>query len=103
MSKAEVFAALGDARRLALVDRLASRADQSIRELGAGATISRQALTKHLRVLEAAGLVRASRYGREVRFRLERAAIADAEHFLTLVARQWDDALARLKAQVETR
>ena len=104
MSKTDAaarFAALGDAHRLALVDRLAGCADQSISELGAGATISRQALTKHLRVLEAAGLVRATRFGREVRFALERAAIADAERFLGVVARQWDDALARLKAQVE--
>jgi DNA-binding transcriptional ArsR family regulator len=105
MSKAEAaarFAALGDAQRLGLLDRLASGGDRSIRELGADATISRQALTKHLRVLEAAGLVRATRFGREVRFRLERSAIADAERFLGLVARQWDNALARLKAQVET-
>ena len=101
MSKAEVFAALGDARRLALVDRLARSTDLSIRELGADATISRQALTKHLRVLEAAGLVRATRFGREVRFRLERAAIADAERFLALVASQWDDALARLKNHIK--
>lgn len=95
------FAALGDPQRLALVDELAAGCERSIRQLGADAAISRQALTKHLRVLEGAGLVRATRFGREVRFQLERAAIADAERFLGLVARQWDDALVRLKEQVE--
>jgi DNA-binding transcriptional ArsR family regulator len=103
-SKAEAakrFAALGDPQRLALVDALADGAEQSISALGAAATISRQALTKHLRVLEQVGLVRATRYGREVRFRIERTAIDESAHFLALVAGQWDDALARLKEQVE--
>ena len=106
MSKADTarrFAALGDPHRLALVDRLAAGGERSISQLGAGAPISRQALTKHLRVLEKAGLVRATRFGREVRFALEQQAIADAERFLSLVARQWDDALERLKDQVERR
>jgi len=104
MSNAEAarrFAALGDPHRLGLIDALATGGERSISELGAGATISRQALTKHLRILEQVGLVRATRYGREVRFRIERAAIEEAGQFLVLVTRQWDDALARLKAQVE--
>ncbi|MEO7815026.1 MAG: metalloregulator ArsR/SmtB family transcription factor [Sphingomicrobium sp.] len=95
------FAALGDPHRLALVGRLAARGERSISQLGVEATISRQALTKHLRVLESAGLVRATRFGREVRFRLERQAIAEAERFLNVVALQWDDALTRLKDHVE--
>ena len=104
MSNAEAarrFAALGDPHRLGLIDTLATGGERSISELGADATISRQALTKHLRILEQVGLVRATRYGREVRFRIERAAIEEAGQFLALVTRQWDDALARLKAQVE--
>jgi DNA-binding transcriptional ArsR family regulator len=95
------FAALGDPQRLALVGALASGEEQSISALGATATISRQALTKHLRVLEQVGLVRATRYGREVRFRIERTAIDESARFLELVARQWDEALVRLKEQVE--
>ena len=104
MSNAEAarrFAALGDPHRLGLIDALATGGERSISELGAGAPISRQALTKHLRILEQVGLVRATRYGREVRFRIERAAIGEAGQFLALVTRQWDDALERLKAQVE--
>ena len=96
------FAALGDPLRLALVDRLASSGERSISQLGAGSAISRQALTKHLRVLEAAGLVRATRFGREVRFKLERQAIDESERFLERVGHQWDDALGRLKKHLET-
>ena len=95
------FAALGDPHRLALVTELADGGERSIRQLGTGVSISRQALTKHLRVLEGAGLVRATRFGREVRFRLERQAIVETQRFLGLVSQQWDDALGRLKAQVE--
>ncbi|MEO6580515.1 MAG: metalloregulator ArsR/SmtB family transcription factor [Sphingomicrobium sp.] len=95
------FAALGDPHRLALVARLGDGGEWSISALGSDAAISRQALTKHLRVLEGAGLVRATRFGREVRFRLERQAIEESERFLALVTRQWDDALLRLKHQVE--
>src|SRR5204863_9454375 len=99
--RAEVFAALGDPTRLRLLERLADGDDRSIRQLGANATISRQALTKHLRVLEQAGLVRATRYGREVRFRLESGAIDDARQFLARIDRQWNEALSRLKLHVE--
>jgi DNA-binding transcriptional ArsR family regulator len=53
-----------------LVDALVVGGEQSISALGAAATISRQALTKHLRVLEQVGLVAARRDGREVRFRI---------------------------------
>ena len=103
MSRADTarrFAALGDPHRLALVDRLAKSGERSISQLGGEAAISRQALTKHLRVLEGAGLVRSTRFGREVRFRLDQQAIAEAERFLALVGRQWDDALIRLKDHV---
>ena len=95
------FAALGDPQRLGLIDALASGDSQSISQLGTRATISRQALTKHLRVLERAGLVRGARFGREMRFSIEREALAEAARFLAHVEGQWTDALARLKKQVE--
>ena len=76
---------------------------RSIAELSRGGEISRQAMTKHLRVLEDAGLVRSGRVGREVRFRLEREALAQAQEFLSTVSAQWEDALGRLKAHVESR
>src|SRR5215208_6359321 len=98
MSKAdpaELFAALGDSTRLALVTRLADGQPRSIGELGRGAAISRQALTKHLRVLERAGAVSSSRFGRQVRFRIEQQKLADAQAFLARISEQWMDALQR--------
>ena len=58
-------------------------------------------MTKHLRVLEAAGVVRSVRVGRESLFELEPQPLEEARTYLDQVSRQWDDALARLKAHVE--
>jgi DNA-binding transcriptional ArsR family regulator len=98
---ARQFAALGDPRRLAILSELADR-PKSITELGAAQDISRQGLSKHLRTLEQAGLVRSTRFGREVRFRLEQEALADAQAFLATVSSQWSDALNRLVGHIET-
>ena len=98
---AELFAALGDATRLALVARLADGQPRSIGELGRDAPISRQALSKHLRVLERAGAISSSRFGREVRFRIERQKLAEAQGFLAKVSEQWKSALQRLSEHVE--
>jgi DNA-binding transcriptional ArsR family regulator len=106
MSKAEqaaLFAALGDPHRLALLGRLADGCTRSIGELGRDSPISRQALTKHLRVLERAGVVSSSRSGREVRFRIEQQRLSDAQAFLTTVSAQWKDALDRLQEHIDTR
>ena len=101
MSNAELFAALGDPTRLALVGRLADGHPRSIGELGRDAAISRQALTKHLRVLERAGAVSSVRRGREVRFRIEQEKLAEARAFLATVSEQWESALSRLADHVE--
>ena len=101
-TRASVFAALGDTTRLSVLGRLAGGEPQSISRLTAGTRLTRQAVTKHLRVLEGAGVVRSVRVGRESRFTLERRPIDEARDYLDLVSRQWDDALARLKAFVET-
>lgn len=63
--------------------------------------MTRQAVTKHLRVLQGAGLVRNVRHGRESLFELDPAPIDEARAYLELVSRHWDNALARLKAFVE--
>ena len=98
-----MFAALGDPTRLDLVQRLADGKDRSIQDLSSGSPISRQALTKHLRVLENARLVRSARFGREVRFKLEQEELERAQAFLATVARQWSSALGRLAKQVEAK
>lgn len=76
---------------------------QSISRLTSGTRLTRQAVTKHLRVLEDAGVVRSVRVGRESRFDLELKPIEDVRRYLEQVSRQWDDALARLKSIVEDR
>src|SRR5690606_2289098 len=70
-SSAPVFAALGDPHRIALVSRLCQKGPLSIKDLTEGAAITRQAVTKHLRVLEAAGLARSERSGRETVWTLD--------------------------------
>jgi DNA-binding transcriptional ArsR family regulator len=98
---AAVFAALGDATRLALLSTLAAGAPRSIAQLAGGAKITRQAITKHLRVLENVGLVHSVRAGRQSLFELDPAPIAEVQEYLRRVAEQWDQVLARLKSLVE--
>lgn len=98
---APVFAALGDGTRLRLVSRLCEDGPLSISKLTAGSDVTRQAITKHLRVLEEAGLVRGARHGRESVWQLERQRVAEARHYLDLIAKEWDAALGRLRQLVE--
>jgi DNA-binding transcriptional ArsR family regulator len=100
-SQAPVFAALGDATRLALVTKLAGGQPHSISQLTQGSRLTRQAITKHLRVLEGAGIVRGVRAGRESRFAFDPAPLEEIKEYLDLVSAQWDEALARLKSLVE--
>jgi DNA-binding transcriptional ArsR family regulator len=99
--RASVFAALGDETRLSLIGRLSAGAPQSIARLAEGSAMSRQGVTKHLRVLEGAGIVRSVRAGREARFELRPEPLAAARSYLEEVSAQWDEALARFKAIVE--
>ncbi len=98
---APVFAALGDKTRLLLVAKLSGGQPRSISELTHGTRLTRQAITKHLRVLEQAGLVRSTQAGRENRFHLDPAPIESMKQYLDSVSKQWDQTLARLKAFVE--
>jgi DNA-binding transcriptional ArsR family regulator len=102
-TSASVFAALGDETRLGLLAKLTRGEPQSIARLTSGTRLTRQAVTKHLRVLEGAGVVRSARVGRESRFVLDPKPIDDVRTYLDDVSRQWDNALARLKALVEER
>ena len=73
----------------------------SITGLTAGSNMSRQAITKHLRVMEQARLVHSTRYGRERVWNLEMRGVAEARQYLDTISKQWDDALARLRHLVE--
>ena len=100
-SSATLFAALGDKTRLRMVSRLCDNGPTSITRLTAGSTVTRQAISKHLRVMEDAGLVRSTRRGRESVWRLNQQRLEDARRYLDLISRQWDDALGRLREFVE--
>ena len=97
-----IFAALGDPTRLRLVALLCAGGAFSIAHLTASTDISRQGVTKHLRVLADAGVVRDLKRGRERLWQLEPARIDDARRALEVIGRQWDEALDRLKAFVES-
>jgi DNA-binding transcriptional ArsR family regulator len=101
LAQAMVFAALGDATRLKLIARLARGEPESIAHLTRGSRVTRQAITKHLRVLEQAGLVRNVRCGRESRHALDPRPLTDMEAYLSRVSREWEGTLERLKAFVE--
>ncbi|MGZ3298721.1 MAG: ArsR/SmtB family transcription factor [Asticcacaulis sp.] len=100
MSNAELFAALGDETRLAIVAQLGA-GPASIVQLTKGRPLTRQALTKHLHVLERTGLVCHARSGRETLWSLRRQRLDEARAFLDLMSRQWDERLDRLRSWVE--
>jgi DNA-binding transcriptional ArsR family regulator len=100
-ASAPVFAALGDRTRLWLVARLCDGGPLSITSLTSGSRVTRQAITKHLRVLENAGLVRSRRRGRESLWQLEQRRLHEARRYLDQISAQWDEALDRLRSFVE--
>jgi DNA-binding transcriptional ArsR family regulator len=100
-SSAPLFAALGDETRFRIVSQLGRDGPASITRLTAGSRITRQAVTKHLRVLENAGVVRGKRCGRESVWQLERRRLEEARRHLDAISRQWDSALERLRQFVE--
>lgn len=97
-----LFAALGDPTRLSLVEKLVGGESKSISELTEGTKLTRQAVTKHLRVLEGAGVVHSVKAGRENHFEFRPQPILELSAYLEKVAGQWDEALLRLKAFVES-
>jgi DNA-binding transcriptional ArsR family regulator len=100
-SAAPLFAALGDETRLQLIARLSTAGPLSITKLTAGFPMTRQAITKHLRVMEQAGLVRSTAQGRQSLWALEEARLDEARRFLQRISSQWDERLMRLKRLVE--
>jgi DNA-binding transcriptional ArsR family regulator len=106
--KARVFAALGDETRLALVGTLCGGERRSISELteaaggrAGGERLTRQAVTKHLRVLERVGIVRCVAAGRERLFEFDPGPVGEMKEYLEFVSAKWDEKLGRLKAFVE--
>ena len=98
---APVFAALGDETRLALVAKLSGGQPCSISQLTKGSKLTRQAITKHLRVLESVGIVHSVHAGRESLFELDPTPVEEMREYLDFVSEQWDQALVRLKSLIE--
>jgi DNA-binding transcriptional ArsR family regulator len=98
---APIFAALGDETRLSIVGKLSTGAPCSISELTKGTKVTRQAISKHLQVLKEVGLVHCIKSGRENLFALNPEPLEDLTSYLDFVAKQWEQALLRLKSFVE--
>ncbi len=99
--RAPVFAALGDQTRLALIAKLCGGRRYSISRLTRGSKLTRQAITKHLRVLERVGMVHRIQKGRESLFEFDPEPIEETKKYLDFVSQQWDRVLSRLKSFVE--
>jgi DNA-binding transcriptional ArsR family regulator len=97
---AGLFFALGHETRLALVRRL-GMGPLSATALSERAPITRQAITKHLRVLEDTGLVTQEKRGREVLYAIEPRRLQEARAFLDAMSASWDRAIDRLRRTVE--
>jgi DNA-binding transcriptional ArsR family regulator len=86
---------------LRLLSRLCDEGPSSITRLAGGFRITRQAVTKHLRVMQKSGLVHSRRSGRERVWQLDPHRLDDVRRHLEFISRQWDDALNRLRSFVE--
>jgi DNA-binding transcriptional ArsR family regulator len=101
LNHASIFAALGDKTRLFLIAKLCREEPCSISQLTEDSKLTRQAITKHLRVLEFVGIVGKVRKGRECLFTFKSEPLERAKIYLQLVSEQWDQTLSRLKSFVE--
>jgi DNA-binding transcriptional ArsR family regulator len=77
--------------------RLCDHGPMSISGLSEGSDVTRQAITKHLRVMQRAGIVRNARRGRESVWQMDPHCLNEARRYLDLISRQWDRALQRLR------
>ena len=91
-----VFDALGDPGRRSLVEAVASRGTATATELAAGLPVTRQAVAKQLAALADAGLLHATRTGRETRYEVTPEPLGDAVAWMVAIGAQWDERLARL-------
>lgn len=100
----QVFAALADPTRRAVLRTVAERGPTTATELAALLPVSRQAVAKHLAVLQEAGLVVPERSGRENRFTASATPLAEAERWLAAAGAAWDrrlDLLTKLARRAE--
>ncbi|MFB7469808.1 ArsR/SmtB family transcription factor [Kitasatospora sp. NPDC056184] len=96
-----VLGALADPTRRRLLDLLAAQGEATATTLAGRLPVSRQAVVKHLAVLDAAGLVAGRRAGREVRYAVRPAALDDTARWMAGLAADWDRRLARIRTLAE--
>ena len=96
-----VFAALSDPTRRSVMRELARADHLTATELAETMPVTRQAVVKHLQVLNRAGLATATRDGREVHYSFTPDPLADAARWLADEGAAWDDRLDRLRSQLE--
>lgn len=96
-----VFAALADPTRRSVLESLVHGGATTATALARRLPVTRQAVGKHLSTLERAGLVRARRVGREARYEPEPEPLTAAAQWLTVLAREWDERLERIRALAE--
>jgi DNA-binding transcriptional ArsR family regulator len=101
LAVADIFFSLGDRTRLTVVHKLSRGGALSATALSEGAAVSRQAIVKHLQVLEGSGLVTHEKHGREVLYALQPQRLNEARAFMDAVSSSWDNALERLRRMVE--
>jgi ArsR family transcriptional regulator, cadmium/lead-responsive transcriptional repressor len=97
----ELWAAVADPTRRRLLDALLARGEATATTLAGDLPVTRQAIAKHLAVLDRAGLVRSERRGREVRYAVRPERLDEATHRLAQVAQEWDERLAAIKRIAE--
>jgi len=101
--QATIFSALGDPTRLSLVAKLIDGQSHSITTLASDTHITRQAVTKHLHVLENVGIVTSIKNGRESLYALDPKPLKSVQEYLAVIALEWDRSLNNLKAFLENR
>lgn len=98
-----VFAALGDPGRRSLVEAVAARGSATATELASGLPVTRQAVAKQLALLADAGLLRATRSGRETRYEMTPEPLEEAVAWMVELGARWDERLAALDRSLRAR
>jgi len=96
-----VLVALADPTRRQVLELLAAHGEATATTLAGGLPVSRQAIVKHLAILDAAGLVSGSRVGREMRYAVRPAALDATARWMSGLAADWDRRLAHIKRIAE--
>lgn len=98
----ELWSAIGDPTRRRMLDLLLANGEGTATSLSEQLPVTRQAVAKHLAVLDRTGLVRATPVGRERRYRIDDTQLSRAVAQLSAVGSEWDGRLARITAIAET-